>query len=579
VNSISDPGAIHVANMDPGQDEFDVRLIAFYLPQFHPTKENDEWWGAGFTEWRSVTKATPLFKGHYQPRLPGDLGFYDLRLNEVRHAQIDLARQAGLHGFCFYYYWFNGRRILQMPLDAYVADAKIDFPFCICWANENWSRLWDGGNREVLLVQEHEFESDMQFIRDVIPLLKDPRYIRVNEKPLLLLYREDLMKTAQATVAGWRRECQQAGLPDIYVCCVQSFKMTDPNEFGFDAACEFPPHQYKCGVITSEVEDLEEDFKGTIYDYEMVARQSLTRPVPKYTLMRGIFPSWDNSARKRQQALIFHNSGPKPYEYWLRGLIQYSRQNLPEDERIIFINAWNEWAEGAHLEPDLRYGRSYIDATRRALAGRTDPNVLFDLIQSRVETIRAPKLREELQAYVVEARNELQAVNTTVRYFQTEKLISERLAFERSAAGFLPFQVFTIFGDTPGADMSFNLEYINGRSFRSGQLVDGHVTIYLGGWFLSNGMIPDAQTTNRYMLLRHEETGKTYMAQVQGTLERNDVVAHLSAIEKKYSQRCGFQQLFSLSNLPGGTYTIGFGMKSNNKSVMAWSKSLIRFVV
>jgi hypothetical protein len=560
------------------QQESDVRAIAFYLPQFHPTEENDKWWGKGFTEWRNVTRATPLFKDHYQPHFPADLGFYDLRLDDVRHAQIDLARQAGLHGFCFYYYWFNGRRILERPLDRYVADKKIDFPFCICWANENWSRMWDGGNREVLLVQEHDYKSDMQFIRDIIPLMKDPRYIRVNGKPLLLLYRQDLMKNAAETAEGWRRECEAAGLPGVYLCCVQSFKMNDPHEFGFDAACEFPPHQYKCGVITDEVEDLDEDFKGTIYDFEMVARQSLTRPPMPYKLMRGIFPNWDNSARKRQDALVFHRAGPKPYEYWLRGLVEYTRRNLEGDERIIFINAWNEWAEGAHLEPDLKNGHAYIEATHRALTSQTAPDALFSLLECRVAAVELDALREELRAYIEEARSGYRELETTIKYFQSEKIVAERMALERSSSIFVAAAIEDVIGAAKDSALAYNLECINGGACKNGQLIDAHVTNYLQGWLASDGVIPDAQTTMRFMLLRGAKTGQIYIAHIYSIQERNDVVRYLPSVNEKYTRHCGFKQLFSFAHVPSDTYNIGYAMKSDSKVVLKWSEQSFQLI-
>jgi hypothetical protein len=554
----------------------DVRLIAFYLPQFHPTAENDRWWGKGFTEWRNVAGATPLFDGHYQPRLPGDLGFYDLRLDETRYAQIQLARDAGLHGFCFYYYWFNGRRILERPLDAYVSDTDIDFPFCICWANENWSRLWDGGNRELLLVQEHDLESDMQFLRDIIPLLRDPRYIRVDGKPLVVLYRVDLLKNPQATVAGWLKIGEEAGLPGLYLCCVQSFKPTDPYEYGFDAACEFPPHQYKCGAMTNEVEGLEQDFKGTIYSYDVVSRESLTKVAPHYPLLRGIFPSWDNSPRKRQHALVFHNSEPTSYEYWLRGLIEYSRQNLETDERIIFINAWNEWAEGAYLEPDLRHGLEYIEATARASSGRTKPSVLLELLESCVDRIEPNLLREEFRAYLGEIGTEVRELSKTIDYFQREKVMVQRFQEERAAAAFHRIDPHDILGPEPLIDLEFWLELFNGNRPQKDVMVSGRVSLHIQGWALSPSVIPDASTTARYLLLRETSIGETYAAQIHGYVERNDVANEKRSVDRKYTLMSGFRLLFSLSNVPKGIYEFGFGLKGDYKAAWAWSKQSIR---
>jgi len=550
---------------------FDVRLIAFYLPQFHPVAENDRWWGPGFTDWRNVVRAAPLFEGHYQPRLPGELGFYDLRIDEVRRKQVELARSHGIHGFCYYYYWFNGRRILERPLDRYVADRTIDFPFCICWANENWSRRWDGGNSEVLLVQEHDTASDMKFIRDVIPLFRDPRYIRVNGLPLLVLYRADLLKNPAATAAGWREECEKAGLPGIHLCAAQTFEVSDPRRYGFDSACEFPPHRHAVGHITHDLPGLPKDFKGWVCDYEMVARHSLTAPVPDYTLYRGLFPSWDNSARKRDQALIFHNAEPGRYEYWLRGLVEYTRQHLVGEQRLIFINAWNEWAEGAHLEPDLKYGPAYLEATLRALSGHTDPQQLFSLLSDEIQLIGNPDLRERIDGYAGEIRAQLQHLGKTVDFFTRERQMVERLRQEREATVFFPQELDEIFGAEHDSDIEGWFELINGRAMRSGLIVDVRTTVHLEGWIVSPGVVPDAETTSRFILLRNINDGSTYAAQAFQYWPRQDVAAARQHLEPAYTINCGFGSLFSLSKVPPGIYQLGCGVKNNTKVAYAWS--------
>ena len=562
----------------PDDDAFDVRLIAFYLPQFHPIPENDRWWGPGFTDWQNVVKSTPLFEGHYQPHLPGALGFYDLRLDEIRRRQVEMARAHGVYGFCYYYYWFNGRRILETPLNRYIADPNIDFPFCICWANENWSRRWDGGNREVLLVQEHDTESDMQFIREVIPLLKDPRYIRVDGMPLLVLYRADLLKVPAATAAGWREECEKAGLPGVHLCAAQTFDITDPRPYGFDSACEFPPHKHAVGHIAQDQRGLPEDFKGWVCDYEMVARCSVTAPPPDYPLYRGLFPSWDNSARKRSQALIFHNSDPSRYEYWLRGLISYTRQNLVGDQRIIFINAWNEWAEGAHLEPDLRYGSAYLDATKRAMSGETDPKQLFDLLADQIKMIANPDLRERIEGYTQEVHTQLNNLGRTVEYFTRERQMVEHLRQEREAMVFYPYKMDELFGAEPSSDVECWFERINGRMMRSDLTVDVRTTVHLEGWMLSPGIFPDAETTARYVLLRNVESDDTYAAQIYQHWTRQDVADDRRHIESTYTMNCGFGSLFSMAKMPPGVYLVGCGMKNSTKATCSWSQYQLRLL-
>lgn len=557
---------------------FDVRLIAFYLPQFHPVAENDRWWGPGFTDWQNVVRGTPLFDGHYQPRLPGALGFYDLRLDEVRRKQVELARAHGIYGFCYYYYWFNGRRILEHPLDRYIADPAIDFPFCICWANENWSRRWDGGNSEVLLVQEHDTASDMQFIRDVIPILKDPRYIRVNGLPLLVLYRADLLKLPAATAAGWREECEKAGLPGVHLCAAQTFDIGDPRPYGFDSALEFPPHRHAVGHITQDLRGLPPEFKGWVCDYELVARHSLTAPLPDYPLYRGLFPSWDNTARKRHQALIFHHADPARYEYWLRGLVEYTRQNMVGDQRMIFINAWNEWAEGAHLEPDLKHGSAYLEATLRALSGRTDPQQLFSLLNDEIRLIANPDLRERIGGYAQEIHTQLQHLGRTVDYFTREREMVERLRQEREATAFHWQPLDEAFGAGARDDIECWFERINGRAIRNEMTIDLRTTVHLEGWMLCLGVVPDAETSSRFILLRDLKTGDTYVAPAYQYWARQDVAHARHSIDSSYTMNCGFGSLFSVSKVPPGTYQLGCGVKNNTKAAVAWSDYQVRLV-
>jgi len=245
------PGQAVLPTIDPK----DVKLIAYYLPQFHPIPENDEWWGPGFTEWTNVSQASPLFRDHYQPHIPGELGFYDLRLPEAREAQARLAREHGIYGFCYYYYWFAGRRLLERPLQEVLESGKPDFPFCICWANENWSRRWDGSEQEILVEQLHNEQTDVDFIRDVIPLFRDPRYIRIKGAPLLIIYRVSLIPEPSKTAARWREICAESGFPDIHLCMSETFGLTEPRQYGFDSSVQFPPHGVAAPSVSGRVQN------------------------------------------------------------------------------------------------------------------------------------------------------------------------------------------------------------------------------------------------------------------------------------------------------------------------------------
>ena len=344
-----------------------AKLIAFYLPQFHPIPENDAWWGEGFTEWANVRPAVPQFEGHHQPHVPDELGYYDLRNPDVQRRQVELARLYGVAGFCFYFYWFGGRRLLETPILSYLNNSELDLPFCLCWANENWSRRWDGLDHEVLMAQNHSEDDDLAFISHISQYLRDPRYIRINGKPLLLVYRPKLLPSASETAERWRKWCRENGIGEIYLAYTQSFEAVDPAIYGFDAAIEFPPNNSAPPNITNSVKPLRPDFRVTVYDWRIFVQRSRNYGTPKYKLFRSVCPSWDNTARRKNRSTVFLNSCPKLYSEWLQNAIVDTTNRLNQSERLIFINAWNEWAEGAHLEPDEAYGYAWLEATRQAL--------------------------------------------------------------------------------------------------------------------------------------------------------------------------------------------------------------------
>ena len=349
----------------------DVRVIAFYLPQYHTIPENDRWWGEGFTEWTHVRRAVPMFAGHEQPHEPGELGYYDLRLPEVRERQAALAREFGVHGFCYHVYWFNGKRLLEQPLDEVAASGKPDFPFCICWANENWTRRWDGREQDVLIAQNYSEADSRAFIRHYLPLLADPRYIRVEGRPLLIVYRLDQVPHARTMAEIWREEARRFGLGDICLCAARTTLLSDPEALGFDAGVEFPPHGYRAYRLNAQLALTEREFRGFVFDYRDRLIQSLDEPLSDGTLFRAAMPAWDNTARRRSDGMMFVRSSPALFQYWLHALIEQTRRRLPEGKRLVFINAWNEWGEGCHLEPDRRHGLGYLRAVRTALASPT----------------------------------------------------------------------------------------------------------------------------------------------------------------------------------------------------------------
>ncbi len=346
-----------------------AKAIAFYLPQFHAIPENDEWWGEGFTEWRNIPRGVPRFGGHYQPRIPRDLGFYDLTVTDVIKRQVELARAIGLYGFCFYYYNFNGHRLLEKPMDAFVEDATIDFPFCLMWANENWTRRWDGMEQDVLMRQDYKAEDCDELIDDLAKYLTHPNYITADERPILFLYRADIIPNCKKTIANWRKIFRSRHQIDPIIVMAQCFECYDPNVFGFDGAIEFPPHKIGSNLkdINHQLHIYDPNFTGNVRLYEDIVDTSLRDVNHAFPLIKTAFPSWDNDARKQGAGMCFHGSSPELFQRWMEGLVRYAKTKPFFSESFVFVNAWNEWCEGTYLEPDCHYGYAYSNALARAI--------------------------------------------------------------------------------------------------------------------------------------------------------------------------------------------------------------------
>jgi lipopolysaccharide biosynthesis protein len=366
-----------------------TRVIAFYLPQFHPIAENDRWWGEGFTEWSNVRKAVARFPGHYQPHEPGELGYYDLRDACIRQEQAKLASEYGIHGFCYYHYWFNGTMLLERPFNEVLASGKPDFPFCLCWANENWTRAWDGLDREVLIAQDYANYDHMAHFNWLVRAFADNRYITVGGRPLFLFYRAEQIPQLQKILADWRTAAAAHGLPGLYLCAVKNMQFSlsadEERKLGLDALVDFQPNPRDVAhsggeggaALAGKIRRcwqrlLQPRLRGVHrYSYAGIVRAALQKAPSADRVFPCVFPSWDNSARRTTNVTVIQNDDAGLFGSWLADAAKRV-SGLPEEERIVFINAWNEWAEGCHLEPDQRNGRSFLEATLRVVSATGD---------------------------------------------------------------------------------------------------------------------------------------------------------------------------------------------------------------
>ena len=332
-----------------------ARFVAFHLPQFHPIAENDQWWGKGFTEWTNVAKCTPQFPGHEQPKLPADLGYYDLRVPEAREKQAQLAREHGLEAFCYWHYWFNGKRLLQRPIDEILKSGNPDFPFCFAWANETWSRRWLGEEKEILIKQTYSAEDDLQHARWLAEAFADPRYLRVNGRPVFVIYRPADLPQPQRTIETIRAQCKRRSVGEPYLLAMTAHMQKDWRNLGFDGNVDFEP---QLGVVPGVMKD-----GLKVFDYAL-ARDLMKKRKRDFPFHPCIFVNWDNTPRRGRNGVVFVGSTPQLFGAGLEEIVR-SVQQEPLEERLVFINAWNEWAEGNYLEPDQKHGRAYLEQVRR----------------------------------------------------------------------------------------------------------------------------------------------------------------------------------------------------------------------
>lgn len=368
----------------------DVRFIAIYFPQFHAIPENDKWWGAGFTDWVNVKRAKPLYADHYQPRVPV-AGYYDQSDARVIRRQVEMAREYGLSGFCHYHYWFEGKQLLETPTNLFLDMKELDFPFCLSWANETWSRRWDGQEHHILQLQTHSptvkaWEQHFQYL---IRAWTDPRHLRVDGRPIFFIYRPDKIEKPGEMFDYWQTRARNYGLDGLYFVAVSQYKTPAWETLRhFDAVFRFQP-----AVATVTLAEANPPFyrrhfarlramiprplairlqaaidsmhRPNILDYDDVWQKIIEQPVDRaITTFEGAYVDWDNTARYGERATIYRGARPERFQHWLGRLADKVRANNRPDERLVFINAWNEWAESAYLEPDERWGDRYLQAVR-----------------------------------------------------------------------------------------------------------------------------------------------------------------------------------------------------------------------
>jgi hypothetical protein len=376
-----------------------IKPVAIYLPQFHPIPENNSAWGEGFTEWTNVKKAKPLFINHYQPHEPHEtIGYYDLNDPEVLLHQADMAKEHGIYGFAFYHYWFNGKRLLEKPLDNMLKTGKPDFPFCYIWANENWTKRWDGLDSEIIIKQDYSHEDDLNHIRFLCQnVFCDKRYIKINDKPVFAVYRTELFPDIITTSKIWRDEAKRYGFKDLYLIRVENFVADiNPIEIGFDAAMEYAPDWRKLGISKKVISNSTDCI---VIDYTSTVLRMLSKNDSKYVRYRCVFPGLDNTPRKKKGVVTFTDNSPEVFRQFVYRTAEYTKERFDKENQFLFINAWNEWGEGCHIEPDNKNGKSFLEGIKAALIdhNKTNTSDYISFLESNIKINLEEQIRLEDQ--------------------------------------------------------------------------------------------------------------------------------------------------------------------------------------
>ena len=364
-----------------------ARVIAFYLPQYHPIPENDKYWGKGFTEWTNVAKAKPLFKGHYQPKLPADLGFYDLRLAEVREAQAELASSAGIDGFMYWHYWLgNNRMLLDKPLQMVLKSGTPDYPFCLGWANHSWTtKTWEKGKSfakdEMIMEQLYPGENDfISHFNYVLPAFKDNRYIKVEGKPIFVVW-DTTVPVLKSFIEIWRKLAKENGLSGIHFVGLNIRRTSTKNDvlsLGFDAINNGLRNQWsaECAATGSKYLKMLRSFfsyraEGVVlqkYEYKDIIKNLCNDEDYEENVYPTILPGYDRTARSGRKAEIYHNNTPDLFGKHVDDVLEHVK-NKSQEHKIVFLKSWNEWAEGNYIEPDQKYGHQFLDELKKRLIG------------------------------------------------------------------------------------------------------------------------------------------------------------------------------------------------------------------